>query len=91
MKRVSVLFVCWCFHRKMQIIAKNQNGNGLIFGIPQRAAVFQLLLYVCFCFSKLFSALETFCALYFCLATGTERQREMTKGECERIVLVIFA
>lgn len=30
------LLVYWCFRCKMQIIVKNQNGNGLISGIPQR-------------------------------------------------------
>lgn len=75
----------------MQIIAKNQNGNGLIFGIPQRAAVFQFELCECIVlFLNSFSAVHKRFA-HFVAALATERMSDEMVEKGKGLFLVIFA
>lgn len=70
----------------MQIIVKNENGNGLIFGIPQRdldrARALSMQLYYCCCTLCHMESLRT-------LANG--QRKRGTRRVCKGLFLVIFA
>lgn len=89
------VLVFWYFHRKKQIIAKNQNGNGLIFGIPQserESCCMSMLISIPFFFS--FTVWDSFLfAQWKCFAHFVLRPTKLNadeRGNVKGLFLVIF-